>query len=68
MLELTQTKEGRCHLLHSGYDTPGFHVRRVVHTLRSAHYATELQFVDMRVPDENILGRLTKVLRLQMIG
>ncbi len=25
-------------------DTPGFHVRRVVHTLRSAHYATELQF------------------------
>ena len=31
-------------------DTPGFHVRRVVHTLRSAHYATELQFVDMRFP------------------
>ena len=41
-------------------DTPGFHVRRVVHTLRSAHYATELQFVDMRVPDENLLGEVNK--------
>ena len=41
-------------------DTPGFHVRRVVHTLRSAHYATELQFVEMRVPDENILGEINK--------
>ncbi len=41
-------------------DTPGFHVRRVVHTLRSAHYATELQFVDMRVRDENILGEVNK--------
>ena len=41
-------------------DTPGFHVRRVVHTLRSAHYATELQFVDMRVPDQNILGEVNK--------
>ncbi len=37
-------------------DTPGFIVRRIVHTLRSAHYATELQFEDMRVPHENILG------------
>ncbi|MDA0788969.1 MAG: acyl-CoA dehydrogenase family protein [Proteobacteria bacterium] len=41
-------------------DTPGFHVRRIVHTLRSAHYATELQFEDMRVPDANILGDLNK--------
>lgn len=41
-------------------DTPGFHVRRVVHTLRSAHYATELQFEDMRVPDANILGEVNK--------
>ncbi len=41
-------------------DTPGFHVRRIVHTLRSAHYATELQFEDMRVPDENILGEVNK--------
>ncbi|MGB6837176.1 MAG: acyl-CoA dehydrogenase family protein [Dehalococcoidia bacterium] len=37
-------------------DTPGFNVRRIVHTLRSALYATELQFEDMRVPHENILG------------
>ncbi len=37
-------------------DTPGFTVRRIVHTLRSALYATELQFEDMRVPSENILG------------
>jgi alkylation response protein AidB-like acyl-CoA dehydrogenase len=39
-------------------DTPGFHVRRVVHTLRSTHYATELQFEDMRVPGENVLGEV----------
>jgi acyl-CoA dehydrogenase len=37
-------------------DTPGFIVRRIVHTLRSAHYATELEFQDMRVPHANILG------------
>ncbi|MXW52023.1 MAG: cyclohexanecarboxyl-CoA dehydrogenase [Gammaproteobacteria bacterium] len=37
-------------------DTPGFHVRRVVHTLRSARYATELQFEDMRVSHANVLG------------
>jgi acyl-CoA dehydrogenase len=41
-------------------DTPGFHVRRIVHTLRSARYATELQFEDMRVPDKNILGEVNK--------
>ncbi len=41
-------------------DTPGFHVRRVVHTLRSAHYATELQFEDMRVPHANVLGEVNK--------
>ncbi len=41
-------------------DTPGFHVRRVVHTLRSAHYATELQFEDMRVPAANVLGEVNK--------
>ncbi len=39
-------------------DTPGFHVRRIVHTLRSAHYATELQFEDMRIPSANILGKV----------
>ena len=39
-------------------DTPGFHVRRIVHTLRSARYATELQFTDMRIPKTQILGKL----------
>ncbi len=41
-------------------NTKGFHVRRVVHTLRSSHYATELQFEDMRVPNANILGEVNK--------
>jgi acyl-CoA dehydrogenase len=41
-------------------DTPGFHVRRVVHTLRSTHYATELQFEDMRVPNANVLGEVNR--------
>lgn len=41
-------------------DTPGFHVRRIVHTLRSARYATELQFEDMRVPAANVLGEVNK--------
>jgi len=41
-------------------DTPGFHVRRIVHTLRSARYATELQFEEMRVPHTNILGEVNK--------
>ncbi len=35
---------------------PGFKVRRIVHTLRSAKYATEIQLDDLRVPHENILG------------
>ena len=39
-------------------DTPGFKVRRIVHTLRSSHYATELQFEDMRVPHGNVLGEV----------
>jgi acyl-CoA dehydrogenase len=39
-------------------DTPGFIVRRIVHTLRSTHYATELQFEDMRVPHANVLGEV----------
>lgn len=41
-------------------DTRGFHVRRVVHTLRSSHYATELSFEDMRVPETNILGEVNR--------
>ncbi len=41
-------------------DLPGFHVRRVVHTLRSTHYATELQFEDLRVPEANVLGEVNR--------
>ena len=41
-------------------DTPGFHVRRIVHTLRAARYATELSFEDMRVPHGNVLGDVNK--------
>jgi acyl-CoA dehydrogenase len=37
-------------------DTPGFTVDRIVHTLRSAHPATELTFDNVRVPDRNRLG------------
>jgi acyl-CoA dehydrogenase len=39
-------------------DAPGFHVRRVVHTLRAARYATELSFEDLRVPHANVLGEV----------
>ncbi len=39
-------------------DAPGFKVRRIVHTLRSSHYATELGFENLRVPAANILGEL----------
>jgi acyl-CoA dehydrogenase len=41
-------------------DMPGFHVRRVVHTLRSTYYATELQFEDVRVPQRNVLGEVNR--------
>jgi alkylation response protein AidB-like acyl-CoA dehydrogenase len=37
-------------------DWPGFHVRRIIHTLRSSRYATEIQLEDLRVPNANILG------------
>ena len=37
-------------------DWPGFKVARVVHTLRSAKYATEIQLENLRVPQDNILG------------
>ena len=40
--------------------TPGFHVRRVVHTLRSGHYGTELSFEDARVPHANVLGEVNR--------
>lgn len=58
----TDPKKGRggvtCFIVDT--DSPGFYVRRVVHTLRSARYATELQFEDLRVPGANILGELNK--------
>ncbi len=41
-------------------DSPGFHVRRIVHTLRSARYATELSFEDLRVPASNVLGEVNR--------
>lgn len=37
-------------------DWPGFNVTRVVHTLRSAKYATEIHIDNLRVPHDNILG------------
>lgn len=58
----TDAAKGRagitCFLIDAGM--PGFHVRRVVHTLRSTHYATELQFEDLRVPAGNVLGEVNK--------
>lgn len=41
-------------------NSPGFYVRRIVHTLRSSHPATELQLEDLRVPSQNILGEVGK--------
>jgi alkylation response protein AidB-like acyl-CoA dehydrogenase len=58
----TDASKGRggitCFLIDK--DMPGFHVRRVVHTLRSTSYATELQFEDLRVPAANVLGEVDK--------
>ena len=58
----TDAAKGRagitCFLIDS--DTPGFHVRRVVHTLRSSHYATELEFKDCWVSDHQVLGEVNK--------
>lgn len=34
----------------------GFNIARIVHTLRSAKYATEIHLDNLRVPHENILG------------
>ncbi len=39
-------------------DTPGFRVRRVIHTLRSSHHATEIELADARVPAANVLGEV----------
>jgi acyl-CoA dehydrogenase len=38
-------------------DSPGFLVRRVIHTLRTSMYPSELEFNDLRVPHGNILGK-----------
>jgi alkylation response protein AidB-like acyl-CoA dehydrogenase len=58
----TDASKGRagitCFLVDA--DTPGFHVRRVVHTLRSSSYATELEFKDCWVSDHQILGEVNK--------
>jgi len=58
----TDTAKGRegvtCFIVET--DMPGFHVRRVVHTLRSTHYATELQFENLRVPHRNVLGEVNR--------
>jgi acyl-CoA dehydrogenase len=58
----TDSEKGRsgitCFIVETHW--PGFHVRRIVHTLRSARYATELQFTDLRVPDANVLGEVNK--------
>lgn len=58
----TDTSRGRegitCFLVDT--DAPGFHVRRVVHTLRSTSYATELQFDNLRVPAANVLGEVNR--------
>ena len=55
----TDSAKGRagvtCFIVETSW--PGFHVRRIVHTLRSSRYATELGFEDLRVPHANILGR-----------
>ena len=57
-LVFARTGEGRqgitCFIVDT--DSPGFQVRRVVHTLRSALHATELSFDGVRVPDRNRLG------------
>lgn len=58
----TDPEKGRngitCFIIDS--DMPGFRVRRIVHTLRSSHYATELEFDGVRVPQANVLGELNR--------
>ncbi|MFO1188616.1 MAG: acyl-CoA dehydrogenase family protein [Alphaproteobacteria bacterium] len=56
----TDTDAGRsgvtCFIVETQW--PGFNVRRIVHTLRSSRYATEIQIENLRVPHGNILGKL----------
>ncbi|MAP12221.1 MAG: cyclohexanecarboxyl-CoA dehydrogenase, partial [Gammaproteobacteria bacterium] len=44
-----------CFIVETAWE--GFKVARVVHTLRSAKYATEIHLDNLRVPHENILGQ-----------
>lgn len=39
-------------------DTPGFRVRRVIHTLRNVHHPCEIEFDNCRVPHSNVLGQV----------
>jgi acyl-CoA dehydrogenase len=39
-------------------DRPGFHVRRIVHTLRAAHLPTEIELDNLRVPSRNVIGEV----------
>lgn len=41
-------------------DSPGFTVRRIVHTLRTTHPATELELDAVRVPDRNRVGEVDR--------
>ena len=62
MFARTDANKGRdgitCFIVDT--DMPGFHVRRVIHTLRSSRYATEMQFENLRVPEANVLGEVNK--------
>lgn len=39
-------------------DAPGFSIRRVIHTLRSSHYPTEIELNGVRVSERNVLGQV----------
>ena len=43
-----------CFIVETAWE--GFNVARIVHTLRSSKYATEIHLDNLRVPHENILG------------
>ena len=45
-----------CFIVETAWE--GFNVSRIVHTLRSSKYATEIHINDLRVPHENILGEI----------
>ena len=45
-----------CFIVETAWE--GFNVSRIVHTLRSSKYATEIHINNLRVPHENILGEI----------